>query len=67
MLTSYAVVIAGVVGVMLLWIAGQSAWRRVFPEACSDPDVLAGRAGCGGCDRGKVCSRRRSGTSEEAT
>jgi len=67
MLTSYAVGIAGVVTVMLVWIAIQSAWRRVFPEACSDPDVLAGRAQCGGCNRGGVCRRRGSGTSEEAT
>ena len=37
------------------WVAVQSAWRRAFPDAVPDPDVLAGRMGC----RGLIVRRLR--------
>ena len=46
MLASYLTGLVAVVGVTLAWVAVQGAWRRAFPEAGSDPDVLAGRMGC---------------------
>jgi len=44
-----------VIGVLILvlflvaWVGVQLAWRRVFPEANRDPDVLASRGSCGAC------------------
>ena len=52
MLASYLTGLVAVVGVTLAWVAVQGAWRWAFPEAGSDPDVLAGRMGCGGCAGG---------------
>ena len=49
MLSSYVTGLAAVVGMTLAWVAVQGAWRRAFPDAVSDPDVLAGRMGCHGC------------------
>ena len=46
MLSSYVTGLVAVVGVTLAWVAVQGLWRRAFPEAGSDPDVLAGRMGC---------------------
>ncbi len=54
MLASYVTGLAALVGVTLAWVAVQTAWRRAFPEAGSDPDALAGRTGCGGC-AGRDC------------
>jgi hypothetical protein len=55
LLASYALGIAAVVAMALAWVGVQLAWRRVFPDACADPDVLAGRMGCHGCGRTEVC------------
>ena len=61
----------GILGVALLavgWVGVQAAWRRVFPDSCSDPDVLAGRMGCHGPGCNKDCDRRseeRAETVEE--
>ena len=60
MLASYALGIAAVVFMAVAWVGVQLAWRRVFPDVCADPDVLAGRMGCGGC-----ASRERCATHEE--
>ena len=46
MLESYVTGLAAVVGMTLAWVAVQGAWRRAFPDAASDPDVLARRMGC---------------------
>jgi len=49
MLASYVTGIVAVVLMMLAWVGVMSAWRRTFPEASSDPDVLAVRPSCHGC------------------
>ena len=53
--------IIGVGAILLMSTAGvavQRAWRRSFPDAGADPDALAGRAGCRGCNDSKDCHRR---------
>ena len=67
MLTSYLVGALGTVGLLLLWIAVQGAWRRSFPDAFSDPDVLAGRPGCDGCSHEPACEHRTSRPTQEET
>ena len=39
------------------WVGVQRAWRRSFPDMGGDPDVLAGRPGCGGCVEPENCNR----------
>ena len=58
MLASYALGIAAVVFMAVAWVGVQLAWRRVFPDVCADPDVLAGRMGCHGCSSTEVCEAR---------
>jgi hypothetical protein len=67
-LTPYLTGIGIVIGITVLWVAVQTAWRRTFPEAGppSEPDPLAGRLGCHGCgcagsDR---CERHRPSSSD---
>ncbi len=57
MWTSYLTGVAIVVLLSTAWLAVQRAWGRVFPGISSDPDVLAGRPGCGDCG-GQGCGRR---------
>jgi hypothetical protein len=65
-LTTYAVAIAGIVILSVVWIGVQNCWRRTFPEAftdSSDPDVLAGRMGCHGCQENTGhCHETAAGT-----
>lgn len=66
MWTSYLVGISVLLTVLVGWVAVQGAWRRVFPDAFPDPDVLAGRgAGCGRCTCLEPCESRSAGTAEE--
>jgi len=67
-LTSYAIGLAAIVLMVVLWVAVQSAWKRVFPDVSCDPDVLAGRSGCHGCDSTNGCggaAAGRAGSTEE--
>ena len=59
MLESYAIGVIAIVAVSAAWVGVQSAWGRSFPRDGADPDVLAGRLGCAGCDGTKECDRRR--------
>ena len=46
--------IIGVGAFLLLstaWFGVQRAWRRSFADVGDDPDALAGRTGCHGCDK----------------
>ncbi len=40
-----------------VWVAVQNAWGRTFGRECADPDVLAGRKGCCGCEQDVDCER----------
>ena len=58
MLASYAIGVLVIVAALVVWLAVQIAWGKVFPGASCDPDVLARRAGCRACDSTEVCDRR---------
>lgn len=40
------------------WVGVQTVWRRSFPHAFADPDVLAGRRGCGACSNADACEKK---------
>ena len=57
---THAIALLLLVAVLVAWVTVQGAWRRAFPDASSDPDVLARRgAGCGRCGCLQPCERRR--------
>ena len=58
-MTTHLLAIVMLMAVLALWVMVQRAWRRAFPEACADPDVLAGRGSCHGCTSTDECERRR--------
>ncbi len=57
MLTSYLTGVLIIVALTVAWVGVQRAWRRAFPEGSGDPDALAGRTGCHGCNCTDVCER----------
>jgi hypothetical protein len=65
MLQSYATGLLLIVAMAVAWVAVQNAWRRAFPGAATDPDVLAGRPGCRTCESKEKCGRRSDSTQEE--
>ncbi len=57
----HVVAVIALVALLTAWVAVQNAWRRVFPDESTDPDVLAARgAGCGRCSCLRPCERRRA-------
>jgi hypothetical protein len=64
--TSHVLGLLAIVLMVVVWVAVQVAWKKTFPEACSDPDVLAGRMGCHGSNCSQDCNRPdRAGSAEE--
>ena len=59
MLATHATALIGLLAVLVAWVAVQCAWRRVFPGAFADPDVLAERMGCHACGCTEICERGR--------
>jgi hypothetical protein len=55
MLQHYVIGVGAFVLLSAAWVGVQRAWRRSFPDVGDDPDVLAGRPGCGGCARARRC------------
>ncbi|MCA9758491.1 MAG: hypothetical protein KDA27_22025 [Candidatus Eisenbacteria bacterium] len=49
------------------WVGVQAAWKRSFPTAFADPDVLAGRRGCGACSSTGVCEKKSGCTRTSKT
>lgn len=49
-LVSYTIAIGGLAGLAAFWVAVQNRWRQVFPDDRADPDVLARRSSCHGCE-----------------
>jgi len=66
MLAPYAIGLTTILTVVVVWVGVQIAWRRVFPDASTDPDVLAGRLGCGGCGCTDVCEKNGVGDARSA-
>ena len=58
MITSLLIGIGGIIGMMVLWIGIQSAWRRTFSDEIDDPDVLAERRDCGSCGCKTQCANK---------
>lgn len=56
--TQYLVGAGSLALLAIAWVGVQGAWRRVFPDAFADPDVLAGRRGCGACSSTGVCEKK---------
>lgn len=55
MLHHYLIGVGAFVLLSAGWVAVQRAWRKSFPDAGADPDVLAGRPDCKGCSRRDAC------------
>jgi hypothetical protein len=53
LVTGTVLVVAMAVG----WAVVQRAWGRSVGRGCPDPDALAGRASCGGCEHEDACER----------
>jgi len=49
MVEKYLIGILGIVGLMIIWVAVQAMWRKIFVDEIVDSDVLAGRSDCGNC------------------
>ena len=67
MVASYATGLIGIAAILLVWVSVQNAWRRTFPGAFDDPDPLAERLGCDGCDRRDECDHVTSAARSEET
>ena len=68
MFGSYAIGLIAILVLIVAWAAVQGAWRRTFADAGTDPDPLAGRLGCHGCEKEEGCERRvpeRTGAAAE--
>jgi hypothetical protein len=63
---SYVIAVVGITAVIVGWTFVQSAWRRAFLDADSDPDVLAGRMSCSSCTCSGAGTCQTKKTSEEA-
>jgi hypothetical protein len=58
MMNSVIIAIGGILGIMIVWIAVQALWRKVFAEYISDEDVMAGRTSCGNCGCTTACTKQ---------
>ena len=57
MLKTYIIGIGGFIALVVIWIAVQSLWRKVFTEHVVDDDVLAQRSSCGNCGCTTICEK----------
>lgn len=57
MIYQYLIGIGAILLMSTAWVAVQRAWRRSFFDFGTDPDALAGRTGCHGCNDLKACNR----------
>jgi len=55
MIETFIIAVAGIVGLMILWIVIQTLWRSVFADHIAEDDVLAGRTKCANCGCVSVC------------
>jgi len=54
----YLIGVGAILLVSTAWVGVQRAWRKSFPHDGGDPDALAGRSGCHGCDNTEGCQTR---------
>jgi len=47
--------------ILVVWVGVQMAWKKAFPGVSADPDILAGRMGCG---HGRDCQDEKKGDSD---
>ena len=59
MIQSIIISVGGIVGMMILWVIVQMAWKKVFADHISDEDVLADRRSCKNCGCIQICSRKQ--------
>jgi len=57
MMHDYIIGVGAILLVSTAWIGVQRAWRKSFADVGDDPDALAGRTGCHGCNDSKDCHR----------
>lgn len=48
------------------WLGVQRAWKRSFSDLADDPDALAGRSRCHGCNDSADCHRKQKNRACEA-
>jgi len=65
MLQTYLIGIAGIVFLMVGWIAVQTWWGKTFPEHVIDDDVMAGRTKCSNCGCTTSCENKNQDFSFE--
>jgi hypothetical protein len=73
-MASYLLAMAVMVLVLAAWVGTQIAWRKVMGDVGEDPDVLALRMQCHGCEcddktdsDSTDCSRRRANEPDHET
>ena len=73
-MASYLLAMAVMVLVLAAWVAVQIGWRKVMGNVGADPDVLAIRMSCHGCEcddksdsDSTECSRRRANDRDDET
>ena len=58
MIKSLIIGMAGMTLLMVIWAIVQYYWGKMFSNALSDEDVLAGRKACDQCGRASACGNR---------
>lgn len=58
MIKSLIIGMAGMTLLMVIWAIVQYYWGKMFSNTLPDEDVLAGRKGCGQCERASVCGNK---------
>ena len=58
MIKSLSIAIAGIVGMMLVWMLVQYLWKKTFAAYVSDEDALADRSTCANCTCATVCENK---------
>ncbi|MEO9477610.1 MAG: hypothetical protein ABJG41_18840 [Cyclobacteriaceae bacterium] len=59
-MTQALIAIGGIVGMMLLWVAVQALWKKVFVDYLTGEDAMGGRTKCAGCGCKTACVNKKS-------
>lgn len=55
----YIIGMAGIIGLMTLWVIIQQHWKKAFSDGHVDEDALAGRSDCSNCGCNTPCVNRK--------